>query len=223
MRPQQRNFRERIFGFEVHFSSYPEFISLFQEIFIEKAYYFEDPINPPTIIDCGSNIGISVLYFKIIYPNSRILAFEPEGNNFQLLKKNVETNQLKNVECLNLAFSSTEGNATLFRLMDLPSLNWTTIKPIGKYFSQEIRLAKLSDYLMDSVSMIKIDVEGSEELIIDDLIQSKKIHLVSNLIIECHEKLIEKSSQKLIAKLKHYGYSSRQVGMSGGIIVATKK
>ena len=54
---------------------------LFNETFVNAQYYFESDNDWPTIIDCGSNIGMSVLFFKRLYPQSKIIAFEPDPKN----------------------------------------------------------------------------------------------------------------------------------------------
>jgi FkbM family methyltransferase len=43
----------------------------------------------PVIIDCGGNIGLSVLYFKYLFPNSVITVFEPSPPVFEILKENI--------------------------------------------------------------------------------------------------------------------------------------
>jgi FkbM family methyltransferase len=43
----------------------------------------------PLIIDAGANIGASVVYFNLVFPNAHILALEPAKNNFEVLEKNV--------------------------------------------------------------------------------------------------------------------------------------
>ena len=42
----------------------------------------------PLILDCGANIGTSVLWFAARYPEAHIVAVEPAPDNFALLKKN---------------------------------------------------------------------------------------------------------------------------------------
>lgn len=43
----------------------------------------------PLILDAGSNIGASVVYFSIVFPKAHIVALEPARNNFELLRQNV--------------------------------------------------------------------------------------------------------------------------------------
>lgn len=42
----------------------------------------------PVILDCGANIGMSVLWFAKAFPRAVIVAVEPEAANFALLERN---------------------------------------------------------------------------------------------------------------------------------------
>ncbi len=58
-------------------------------VFIEQLY--RDIVasgKRPLIIDCGANIGASVLWFNARYPEAQIVAIEPSPENFGLLAKN---------------------------------------------------------------------------------------------------------------------------------------
>src|SRR5262245_52007081 len=44
--------------------------------------------NKPFILDAGANIGASVCWFAISFPESHIVAFEPDAPNFDLLRRN---------------------------------------------------------------------------------------------------------------------------------------
>ncbi|SHL96074.1 FkbM family methyltransferase [Chitinophaga sp. CF418] len=56
-----------------------------------RYYRFKADTDAPYIIDCGANIGLSILYFKWLYPKAKVLAFEPDGDNLVILQKNVES------------------------------------------------------------------------------------------------------------------------------------
>src|SRR5436190_6322828 len=68
--------RENFFGYKVKGYDYSALSFLFNEVFISNDYYFKSSPRQPVIIDCGANIGMSVLYFKKLYPQSKIIAFE---------------------------------------------------------------------------------------------------------------------------------------------------
>lgn len=42
----------------------------------------------PIIVDCGANIGLSCLWFSRRFPQARIVAVEPDGDNFEMLRRN---------------------------------------------------------------------------------------------------------------------------------------
>lgn len=45
----------------------------------------------PLIVDCGANIGLASLWFANVFPKARIIAVEPDRDNFALLQQNVES------------------------------------------------------------------------------------------------------------------------------------
>jgi hypothetical protein len=47
---------------------------------IRQKYFFAADSRSPRIIGCGSHIGMSILDFKKIYPQARILGFEPASS-----------------------------------------------------------------------------------------------------------------------------------------------
>ena len=63
-----------------------------------------------TIIDVGASIGIYTIFFaKMVGEKGKVYAFEPEPNNFELLKKNIAINGFKNVILENKAVSDVSG------------------------------------------------------------------------------------------------------------------
>ena len=79
-------------GYDVEYYNLYVLRELFLEVFPEGQYHATHHGSPQSIIDCGANIGMSVLYFKYFYPNVGILAFEPVGQTFEILHRNVERN-----------------------------------------------------------------------------------------------------------------------------------
>jgi hypothetical protein len=51
-------------GFRIRYSGVSVLQELFREIFVNGIYMFKCDTDKPTIIDCGSNIGMSILFFK---------------------------------------------------------------------------------------------------------------------------------------------------------------
>src|SRR5215203_998957 len=61
------------------------FVASYSEIFKRGIYRFETQSDSPVIIDCGANIGLSVIYFKRLFPAARIIAFEADPSVFDVL------------------------------------------------------------------------------------------------------------------------------------------
>lgn len=188
--------KHTILGFKVVGDSYELLSFLFYEVFIIEEYYFESPKNNPVIYDCGSNIGFSILYFKWLYPNATIHAFEPQPIAFEFLQKNVKNNQLENVLLHNIALSDKEGTIEFFQPNGTVSLMASTLKERFNSDTVLVRCEPLSKYITDSViDVLKIDVEGAEKDIISDLDNSRKMNCFERIIIEYHHKIgAEKSA-----------------------------
>jgi hypothetical protein len=63
---------------------------VFIDVFIEeKNYNLNLPFTPKFIVDCGGNIGLAAIYFKMRYPDAQIVTIEPETNNYELLLRNI--------------------------------------------------------------------------------------------------------------------------------------
>src|SRR3989344_3801784 len=73
---------EKFLGMEISFPDYGVFSHLWREIFVMENYRFSVDVPNPVIIDAGSNIGMSVCYFKRCYPAAKIAGFEPDPESF---------------------------------------------------------------------------------------------------------------------------------------------
>ena len=147
------------------------------------------------VVDVGSNIGIHTMYFsKLVGDEGKVYSFEPEPNNFMLLKKNVEFNKCKNVIIEQKAVSNRTGKIKLsisdsmagHRISNL-DLDETTIK---------IDCVSLDDYFknnMHNIDFIKTDAEGFDGNVIQGaqkiLLESKNL----NMLTEFHSKLLKNS------------------------------
>ncbi len=104
-----------LFGQKMRFICFGDFMRLLDEIFGKKIYAFKTEEKRPLILDLGANIGMSVMFFKMIWPESRIIAFEPDPRAFEVLQHNVKTNAWKNVELHNLAVPAERGKLIFIR------------------------------------------------------------------------------------------------------------
>lgn len=67
-----------------------------------------------TIIDIGAHIGIPSIYAASIIRNGKIYCFEPVGDNFSLLKKNIILNKLNNIFPHKMALTDKVGRCFIY-------------------------------------------------------------------------------------------------------------
>ncbi|NTV18824.1 MAG: FkbM family methyltransferase, partial [Bacteroidales bacterium] len=154
---------QKIFGYKVTAYDYSNILYLFKEVFLSKEYYFRSEKPNPAIIDCGANIGMAVLYFKFMYPNCSVTAFEPNPLAFYLLDKNVTQNNLTNVELRNVGLSNRDGSIEFFTKGRQGMLVASIIKERGGDDCISIQSQKMSDFIKDNkFDLLKMDIEGAE-------------------------------------------------------------
>jgi FkbM family methyltransferase len=179
-----------LFNYTVSFYQWADISNLIYEIFAQKAYLFSSTNHHPYIIDCGSNIGIATLFFNKLYPNAKILAFEPDPQTFVALQKNIADNHLTNVTAINKALLDKQG------IIEFPQYDGLAGYPGMSLYIQNatqspqrfvsITTDQLSHYIDRPIDLVKIDVEGAEGAIINDLTQAKKLEFIHEMIIEYH-------------------------------------
>ena len=185
----------KFLGYYVKVGKFGDFYWTFMEVFIEEDYMFSTETSQPSIIDCGGNIGISTLYFKWLYPDSVVTVFEPESHNIELIRYNIQKNNLSNVNLVEVAVGAEEGE-----LMLSGSGRASTIRPDRTSVdisenNQKVVVKVLSGYIDGTVDFLKMDIEGAEDDVINELIDSKKIRMITALTFEYHRRENESPSR----------------------------
>lgn len=199
---------------KINYTDYKTCIGLISEIFFDCLYEFQCSTEAPLIVDAGANIGISALYFKHLFPNCRIICFEPDPKTYERLKENCRGNKLTNVDLHQVALSSQSGEAQFYS--DASENNFVGMslnkRLQGKGYplkTATIQTEKLSSFIIEKTDLLKLDIEGSELLVLKDLAASKKITLIERMIIEYHSDEENKENQlsALLAILESEGFS----------------
>ena len=212
--PRKRRRSDAFLGFRLTFPSFRTYAFLFHTIFLRRDYAFACRSPKPLIIDCGSNIGMSVLWFKWKRPQARVIAFEPDEQAFACLTANVQDNGLTNVELHRLALASRPGQRPLYYdAGDPASLGTSLTERLYEYADKKVaqrtvECVPLSRFLDEPIDILKLDVEGSETEVLDDLARHDRLRGIGELFIEYHynESNPGNSLAHVLTLLENHGY-----------------
>src|SRR4030043_491744 len=118
--PRHAPITAKLFNKRIKLVDSASFLSTYPEIFEREIYKFKSDSPKPYIIDCGSNIGLGIIYFKRLYPDAEVIGFEPDPKIFEALEYNVNLFKFTKVRLIkeglwnadaDLCFSATEGDS----------------------------------------------------------------------------------------------------------------
>lgn len=191
-----------IFNKPFKFHDGPSFVHTYRELFQSNIYQFQATDDRKIILDCGANMGLSVLYFAINYPEHRIIAFEPDPSIFKILQENVETFGLDNVTLHERAVWDKEETLTFFTDRGMGG------RVENAYAHQQPQLVKtvrLKDFLTSEVDFLKIDIEGAEGVVLADC--KDKLSFAKHIFFEYHNDIRKPQTlHELLALVKDQGF-----------------
>ena len=202
----------------------PDLITI-NEIYFARVYDSLDCPDGSLIVDAGANIGVYSLRMATQKRNAIIVAVEPLGENFVLLKENIEKNGLRNIIPVNVALDRKTGHTKLFYNK---AQGTTASFIIGENTqTEEVRSVRLDDLLpelgidiRDKRLCIKMDVEGAELNVLEgaqNLLKNKNI----SILMETHPWLL--APEKLETFLKSHGFETKLLDLNQPFILARKQ
>ena len=161
-----------------------------------------------TFIDVGANIGYySLIGAVLVGDNGRVVAFEPEQDNFALLEKNLSFNQIKNVVAVNAGLSADQRQGKLYLNKENRGDHqiYQQTSSAAPRTEQAISLVAGNDFLSQQlfppvrqIDVLKIDTQGAEFLVLSGLMP-----------------LLKASLPRLKMIIEFTPYSLKQAGASG--------
>jgi FkbM family methyltransferase len=171
---------EKIGGKDFRIADGPTFCASYREIFVDELYRFRAATPAPRIVDCGANCGVSVLYFKTLYPQAKIVAVEADPQIFRTLEWNVAQRGWSDVTLVNKAVAAGSGTVT-FHCQGADS---GRIHPLDSAIETcSVPVVELDELLDEPTDLLKIDIEGAEAAAIA---ACQRLEAVSNLFVEYH-------------------------------------
>ncbi len=211
--------RGTVLGMPVFFHDYYWLLEMYEDIFLRRQYEFESESPTPAIVDAGSNIGLAILFFKRLFPGATVLGFEPDPDAFELLTRNVEANRLEGVRLSNEALYDGREELDLFGDPSAPGSPQVTTS--GERFpgaARRVPATRLSEHVTEPVDFLKVDIEGAERVVLDELEQAGKLPLVGRMAIEYHHHMEagEDGLAGLLATLERGGFGYQIEARLGG-------
>ena len=203
--PYKLNTETILFGKKIKINSPFWYLFGLKEIYFEKHYFFESTNCVPYIIDCGSNIGLGIIFFKKMFPDAKIIGFEPDPAIYKLLEHNISVFGFENVEVYQKAVW-VNNNAISFKSDGAVGGSIRLLEKTNEYSLDKIEAVRLRDLLANSViDFLKIDIEGAEFDVIKDCRDVLKN--ANNIFIEYHS-VVEKEQRidELLNILKSTGF-----------------
>jgi len=198
---------------------------LSSQLFVEGRYdpnefYFLNQLlsSGMTVIDLGANEGLYTLFAaKQVGDSGSILSFEPSLREFQRLQDNLALNpDINTVQTFQMALSNTSGN----QVLKVAAADHSGQNTLGDFAyegivclsAETVTVRRLDDVLeelaVQAVDVIKIDVEGSEQLVFEGA--RKTLERDRPLILfELVDQALQKqnsSSKELLSYLRDLGY-----------------
>ena len=161
---------------------------VFNSVFYARTYDKLQLRRDDILLDVGANIGLVTLYFydKV----NKILAIEPEPDNFRMLRHNVQTNNCKNVITVNKAVSDERG---------FTQFDHTGGEAIAKQAESGILMDTLENIMNEwgiIPTAIKMDIEGFE---LKAMKGFSRYDNLRQIIMEVHSKNLQSDVSKLLA------------------------
>jgi FkbM family methyltransferase len=149
-----------------------------KDIFLHRIYDFNTTNPAPTIIDAGGHIGLFTLYIKKRYPQAKITVFEPDTESIELLTKNIDANNIHNVDLVKAGLYKDDGE------IDFGSDHSDGSSIFAKDKSTKVTVVRLSQYITSEIDFLKLNIEGAELDVLTEI--ESKLPFVKEMVIEYH-------------------------------------
>lgn len=168
-----------------------------------------------TIFDVGANIGYYTVQFAK-KSNGTVYAFEPMTYQSETLHRNLRQNSITNVQTEKKIVSGSNGQERIFFSGLENTGKSSLVKETTDY--EEVSSVTLDSFCdehhIETIDLIKIDVEGYEFKVLEGLTRMLKEQKVSHIFVELLDKNLAKagsSSQEICDFLSEYGYESYSI------------
>lgn len=185
----------RYSGLTIEYNDSTSLIGMYNEIVFQECYKFIPETENPVIIDCGANIGISILYFSSEIPSASIYAFEADPNVFEILSRNIKKNNSNAILIQKAVWTSNDETLKFGGIGGDAGSLYATENII------EVKSIRLKDFIesFKEIEILKIDIEGAEIDVIKDCANS--LAHINKVFIEYHSFTDKKQELDLLLNI----------------------
>ena len=156
-----------------------------REVFVDRQYELDAAVAPEAILDLGAHVGAATLFFRLAYPEARIVSVEPDSQNYAALRRNV--GDLPGVDLVPAAVGGAPGTASVVRR----DLSWATQVVPGAHGAETVPVHTLNELIARAGAdaertLVKLDVEGAEW----DILSRCDVRSLYGIVGEVHYDLI---------------------------------
>lgn len=169
---------------QLHFSGWNNYTEAILDQFNNRNYYqdFLDK-DDKVILDLGANVGLFAIH---VAPwAERIVCFEPTPSHFQLLEQ--LTSDIKSIERVQAAIAPVDGKIVFYTEPNNTTMNSLIPRSGGSFEVQGLTLKSIIEkYNLHNVNFVKMDIEGSENVVLNDETVNYIINNIPKILIEFH-------------------------------------
>lgn len=146
------------------------------------------------VIDAGANVGLySILAAKLVGPTGKVWSFEPNSENARLLLVSALDHGLENIKFHPVALGNAHGHTCFTSALGSNgSVVQQGLQDLKHASCKIVPIARLDDYGIERVDLLKMDVEGAEGLLVQG---------AEGLITRCRPVVTAEFSNEMLSRI----------------------
>jgi FkbM family methyltransferase len=194
-------------GLQFEMASFPE-----EEDELEESLRWYRPRAGDLVFDVGAHCGVSTYHLsKLVGPEGKVVAFEPDPVTFEILMRNIERHELTNVIVKNAAIAGTSGRLEFSSEGTVGSMLMSVLprEPAGSVVTVDAMTLADAFAQWGVPDFCKIDIEGAEIDVISKSAEVLRSHKTNFALDTCHLKADGQTTHSDVEALfRSYGYEA---------------
>ena len=176
----------RMMDYAVRYSDLLTFCPQWEDIFVKRVLAFTSASPAPRILDCGANVGLASLFFRRLYPQARITAYEPDPALFAILNANLHANGARDIDTHNVALWTANGSL-VFQCVGSDAGMIQSLPGAVDGIATTVSSLRLRDVIAGetTIDLLKLDIEGAEDTVLADC--EPVLDRVKAMVLDLHE------------------------------------